>query len=51
MGLSNDFKVLCNDIQLDNLDDMESTAGEIAKKLKTDKDIQNDFNNLIQIIQ
>ena len=24
---------------------------EIAKKLKTDKDIQNDFNNLIQIIQ
>lgn len=33
MGLSNDFKVFCNDIQLDNLDDMESTAGEIAKKL------------------
>ena len=28
MGLSNDFKVFCNGIQLDNLDDMESTAGE-----------------------
>ena len=28
MGLSNDFKVFCNGIQIDNLDDMESTAGE-----------------------
>lgn len=28
MGLNNDFKVFFNGIQLDNLDDMESTAGD-----------------------
>lgn len=35
MSLAKDFESICADIQLDNLDDMESTAGEIAKKLNS----------------
>ncbi len=33
MGLSDDFKKFCNDILLNNRSDMETSAGEIAKKL------------------
>lgn len=33
MGLITDFKTFCSNIQLDNLDDMVKTTGEIAKKL------------------
>lgn len=35
MSLKQDFETFCDDIQLDNKADMESTAGEIAKKLNT----------------
>ena len=33
MALENDFETFCGSIKLDNLDDMEKSAGEIAKKL------------------
>lgn len=33
MGLIDDFGTFCGNIQLDNLDDMKKTTGEIAKKL------------------
>lgn len=33
MSLSNDFKSFCSDILLDNFNDMQTSAGEIAKKL------------------
>lgn len=33
MSLANDFKTFCNNIRLDNLSDMERTAGDIARKL------------------
>ena len=33
MSLKQDFQTFCDDIQFDNKADMESTAGEIAKKL------------------
>lgn len=33
MALSDDFSTFCNDILLDNRDAMETSAGEIAKKL------------------
>ena len=33
MGLAQDFSEFCNTIRLDNLDEMNTSAGEIAKKL------------------
>lgn len=33
MGLVQDFSKFCNAIQLDNFDEMKTSAGEIAKKL------------------
>ena len=33
MSLPNDFRMFCDNIQLDNLSDMEKTTGDIAKKL------------------
>lgn len=33
MSISNDFESFCKEIQLDNLPEMQTTAGEIAKKL------------------
>lgn len=33
MSLEADFETFCSDIKPDNLDEMETTAGEIAKKL------------------
>lgn len=43
MDISKSFKSFCTEIELDNLDDMTATAGEIAKKLnkhyyESDKD-------------
>lgn len=46
MSLIKDFKTFCDNIKLNNLSDMETTAGEIAKKLNSyyydlDKDTES----------
>ena len=33
MSMADDFKAFCEEIRLDNLAEMQTTAGEIAKKL------------------
>lgn len=33
MSMADDFKAFCEEIRLDNLTEMQTTAGEIAKKL------------------
>ena len=35
MALADDFKSFCGDLLLDNLEEMQKTAGEIAKKLNS----------------
>lgn len=51
MALGSDFKSFCNSILLDNRDDMESTAGEIAKKLnKHYYDIDSDSSSHMYIV-
>ena len=34
MSLSKDFKTFCKNIHLNNLDDMQNTAKNLAKKIK-----------------
>ena len=51
MALGSDFKSFCKSILLDNWDDMESTAGEIAKKLnKHYYDIDSDSSSHMYIV-
>ncbi|MBR3137133.1 MAG: nucleotidyltransferase [Clostridia bacterium] len=51
IALGSDFKTFCNLIILDNRDDMESTAGEIAKKLnKHYYDIDSDSSSHMYIV-
>ena len=51
MSLKQDFETFCDDIQLDNKADMESTAGEIAKKLNTHYyDLDKDTSSHMYIV-
>lgn len=51
MSLAKDFESFCGDIQLDNLDDMEKTSGEIAKKLNSHYyDLDGDTKSHIYIV-
>ena len=51
IALGSDFKSFCKSILLDNRDDMESTAGEIAKKLnKHYYDIDSDSSSHMYIV-
>lgn len=51
MSLKNDFKILCQNIELNNLPDMETTAGEIAKKLnKHYYNLDNDTDSHLYIV-
>lgn len=51
MSLANDFESFCANIQMDNLDDMESTTGEIAKKLnKSYYDLDSDAESHMYIV-
>lgn len=51
MALGSNFKSFCNSILLDNRGDMESTAGEIAKKLnKHYYDIDSDSSSYMYIV-
>lgn len=51
MSLKNDFKIFCQNIELNNLPDMETTAGEIAKKLnKHYYNLDNDTDSHLYIV-
>lgn len=51
MSLAKDFEDFCSVIQLDNLEDMEKTAGEIAKKLnKNYYDLDGDTESHLYIV-
>ena len=51
MSLAEDFESFCANIRLNNLDDMESTAGEIAKKLnKNYYDLDGDNESHMYIV-
>ena len=51
MSLSSDFKTFCSGISLSNLEDMRTTAGEIAKKLnKHYYDLDKDTSTHLYIV-
>lgn len=51
MSLSNDFKTFCEDLLVDNLSNMQTTAGEIAKKLnKHYYDLEQDSASHLYVV-
>lgn len=51
MAIKDDFKIFIDNIQLDNLSDMETTTGEIAKKLNNNYyELENDKETHMYIV-